>query len=485
MLLATPLAGFAQYAPMYGAYPRPVAPYGYPNGFPMYGNPALMQFPGGGVPAPTQPIPGYDGSRATPAQPTQNPAPGDALPTFETDALGTPPLPAPETPDGDLLHPRLRRPDRLWVSADYTPVFIRSGPLQIPLVTSGPVLPNAADNPGALGQPGTAVLFGYQDLQWGRLDGIRGAAGIWFDTENHLGLEMRGTWVFQQHIRFAAGADGNGNPLLARPVFATNSRPGVPSGEVVSLVAFSPDQTGTIQIDAPTQFWDLEVNMRFQDYFSPVTRGSWLFGFRTARLDESILIQSSTTALLDGTGITYRKDTPLATGDRLLIEDSFQNVNQFYGLQLGGLWALDLDRFFVEMHGKAAVGVTHEQARIAGTTTFRPRVGIADTSVGGLLTQTSNIGVYNRFVLSFLPEAGINLGMNVMENLRIKGGYSGILWSRVMRPGQAIDRRVDLTQVPSSPDFQTDFPGSPAPLFSFRDQMLWLHVFNIGLEFHY
>src|SRR5262245_57496648 len=65
--------------------------------------------------------------------------------------------------------------DRFWMRADYLMWWVRSGPLNTPLVTTGspqdPV-------PGALGQGGTRVLFGDSPLSYGMFSGLRLAAGF-------------------------------------------------------------------------------------------------------------------------------------------------------------------------------------------------------------------------------------------------------------------------------------------------------------------
>src|SRR5262245_9985124 len=52
---------------------------------------------------------------------------------------------------------------RLWVSAEYLLWWIKDGPFPVPLATTG----SATDpTPGALGQPGTTVLFGGSNVDF-------------------------------------------------------------------------------------------------------------------------------------------------------------------------------------------------------------------------------------------------------------------------------------------------------------------------------
>jgi hypothetical protein len=41
--------------------------------------------------------------------------------------------------------------------------------------------------------------------------------------------------------------------------------------------------------------------------------------------------------------------------------------------------------------------------------------------------------------LSFVPEAGIDVGYQLTRHLRAKAGYTFIYWTDVVRPGDQID----------------------------------------------
>src|SRR5437016_239223 len=71
----------------------------------------------------------------------------------------------------------------------------------------------------ALGQPGTRVLFGDSNLDYGVFSGIRIAAGI--NLCSGLGLEGGYFGLERQSSNFNAASDPNGNPLLGRPFFDT------------------------------------------------------------------------------------------------------------------------------------------------------------------------------------------------------------------------------------------------------------------------
>src|SRR4051794_30942869 len=111
---------------------------------------------------------------AAPA-PAQSPAPGEALP------LAAPAPPAAEccpdtwlgagTGDGE--------PPRVWFRADYLLWWVKDGPLPVPLATQG-----GAFAPDFLfGTPGTAVVLGGKDQDFGTFAGLRVSHGRWFGSD--------------------------------------------------------------------------------------------------------------------------------------------------------------------------------------------------------------------------------------------------------------------------------------------------------------
>jgi hypothetical protein len=65
--------------------------------------------------------------------------------------------------------------------------------------------------------------------------------------------------------------------------------------------------------------------------------------------------------------------------------------------------------------------------------------------------------------------------------LRATCGYTFLYWSRVVRPGDQIDLEVNQELIPPGSG-----DGLPAhPQFAFRDTDLWVHGFNVGLEYQW
>jgi hypothetical protein len=61
-------------------------------------------------------------------------------------------------------------------------------------------------------------------------------------------------------------------------------------------------------------------------------------------------------------------------------------------------------------------------------------------------------------------------------------GYTFLWWDGVLRPGDQIDRRVNLATVPLSPTFGA--PGGPLlPNVNFRERDFWAQGLTLALRF--
>ena len=136
----------------------------------------------------------------TPTAPSAIP---DSLPA--KDALPCSPTPSilneckPECADRCVCGP----PGRFWVSAEYLYWWTKGSNLP-PLVTAGS--PGDAV-PGALGQPGTRILFG-GDLDSQGHNGGRFEAGFWLDDSHTVGIEAGYFFLGSRTNGFFTGGSG-------------------------------------------------------------------------------------------------------------------------------------------------------------------------------------------------------------------------------------------------------------------------------------
>ena len=79
-------------------------------------------------------------------------------------------------------------PCRTWAQVEYLFWWLRNAPLPVPLVTTGnpnvgfdPNHVNTVNTAGAIGQPGTQILFGEESIHEQGFSGMRLTVGGWVD----------------------------------------------------------------------------------------------------------------------------------------------------------------------------------------------------------------------------------------------------------------------------------------------------------------
>jgi len=334
-----------------------------------------------------------------------------------------------------------------------------------PIVTTG-----SPDSLGVLGMPGTTVLFG-GSIPHEELSGGRFTLGYWFDPNECCGLEGSFLFLGPRSVRFAAAS--NGDPVLARPFFDPTFPPAETAEQVANpaLPGVLP-LTGRVSVVMTSQFQEAEINGVFNCKKWCWGKFDWLLGFRYLRLRDTLDINED---------LLVPSNSPLAAGQRTVLNDHFDTRNHFYGGQIGFRTECHWRCWDCDFTTKVGLGSTHEQATVFGSTVIIPAGGQPAAFTGGLFAQPTNIGQFSRDRFAVVPEVGINLGYNLTNHWRLFVGYSFIYCSTVARPGDQIDRVVNSTLIPPR-----QFPGGPArPAFNFKDTDFWAYGVNLGVELKY
>jgi hypothetical protein len=348
----------------------------------------------------------------------------------------------------------------LWAEASYLYWWVKDGPLRFPVVTTGN--PALGGLTGALGQPGTAVLYGGDGIDYGGASGIRMSVGVWCGECRQFGLEFGALILATQKGNFFATSGPTGVPPLYIPAF--NALTGAEGRLVVSdpTLGF----TGRVGVESETRLWGLEANgsrQVFNDRFDC----RLLAGFRFLSLDEELTVTNVSTDLQLGPSTTVR--------------DRFATENRFYGGQVGARVGVRRDIWTAGLTAKIALGWTHEEIDVAGSAA---QAGSAVGPLpGGFFAQATNSGLRSRDEFAIVPEVNFRVGCHLCDRVWVFAGYDFLYWSRVARPGDQIDRVLNLTQ---SPVFGTGTlvgPARPAPLRNSTG--FFAHGLNVGLEFRY
>lgn len=358
---------------------------------------------------------------------------------------------------------------RVWARADYLLWWLK-GARTPPLFTTGSP---AAANPGALGQAGTAVLFGGNiDLE--ARSGGRFEAGLWLDDDHRLGVE--GGYFFLGRRSVIFNTASSGVAVLGRPFFDVT--PGSPfeGSENVDLLAFPGIAAGTAGATLTTRLQGAEVNLASE--FSPgesSVRIKFLAGTRYLRLDETLGLRE-TTAFLPA--------FPVFGGNSIASSSEFATRNRFYGGQFGSEVEADWGRLMLKVRGTLGLGSTRQEVVINGTTTTITPVGITSTIAGGPFALPSNMGSYRRDRFALVPELRADLGFRLTDALRLYVGYTFLAWTHVARPGDQIDRAENISQIPP-PLGPGALTGPARPALTFKDTTFWAQGLDFGAEFQY
>ena len=138
----------------------------------------------------------------------------------------------------------------------------------------------------------------------------------------------------------------------------------------------------------------------------------------------------------------------------------------------------------IDLRCKIALGQMHQAADVDGATDVLNPDGSMTFFRGGLYALRSNIGRHRRNELAFIPEVGLNVGIQLTRHLKLFVGYSFLWISTVARAGEQIDPVINVSQFPiRSGDGQLAGRARPAPKFHGTD--FWAQGLNFGLELKY
>ncbi len=387
-------------------------------------------------------------------------------------------------------------PAHVWARAEYL-MWWTKGMDTPPLVTTAPdgtprFEPNT-DPPvpfaGALGQPGTQILFGGEDLFDELRSGGRITAGIGLDWCYGLGLEFEFFGLGKSRERFLA-TGLNGDPILARPFFDVNfnNGQGVQSRE---LVSFPDTLEGSVRVSAENVLNSYGLRFRqnlccgnidlgpccantccLQNVTTGHTRWDFIYGYRHVDLEDSIGIREEL--------FEIDPAIPVADRQRFIVRDGFSSSTRFDGVDLGLAYEFHRCRWSVDLLAKIAFGNNRQRVRINGSTDSTLPDGTQVDSFprpGGLLTQTTNIGNYENDHFSVIPEVGVTLGYRLTNNLSLTFGYTFMYWTNVVRAAEQIDFNVD-SRLLADP-FAA---GATRPRFAFDTTDFWAQGMNFGAQ---
>jgi hypothetical protein len=337
---------------------------------------------------------------------------------------------------------------RFWVAADFFYGASQSVWLP-PLVT---LAPPGAPSPGAgaLYSPNGIILFGGQRELTSTRPGFRVEGGYWFDDARTSGIDASVIYLGRLNEEFI-GSSGPGGVVLARPI--------VGPGGVNEGVPVAGPFPGGITASAGTSFIGGDVNYRRSLCCGDCCRWDLLVGYRYLHLGDTVDVWQ--TSVVPAANLVL---PPAVT----LLHDSIHTRNDFHGGQVGVASFCRLGGgFTLDLWAKVALGVTVAHANTYGTTQF-PVLSPGTTFPTGLLVSATNTVADSTTYFAVAPEAGLKLGYDVTDWLRVNAGYTFLYWSKVRRAADQIDLTVG--------------PAAGRPAFRDRTTDLWVQGWTLGVQ---
>lgn len=349
--------------------------------------------------------------------------------------------------------------NRWYGSAEYLLWFIRGQTLP-PLLTTGPL---TAAVPGALGQPGTTVLYGGNTYDNNPYSGVRLRGGYWFNDSHGLGLDLGGFFLGSNSNNFTASSMGF--PFLARPFF--NALTGA---QDIEAVAAPTGLAGTFSAVNTFILYGAEANLRRNLFCGCNWFIDGFAGWRLLGLNESLTMR-------ENLAVVSSSNPSLPAGSTFNVSDRFATSNLFNGAQIGAIGEYRIGRWSLDLRTSIALGGTQQNVNISGSTSSQGPGIVPTTLPGGLLALSSNIGSHTRGMVSFVEEVGFNVGYQFTNHIRGFVGYNFLFWSSVVRPGEQIDTVVNPNLIPPA------VGGGPSrPTFGFNGADFWVQGITAGID---
>lgn len=351
---------------------------------------------------------------------------------------------------------------RLWGGVEYL-LWWTSRPHVPALATTG----NPLDpTPGALGQPGTRLLFGDGRVDLGTHSGLRATVGGWIDEGGRFGLESSFLYLERKEAGFSSASDASGNPPVYVPLFRADLG-SEGSFTISSPQAFPGLLTGRLNIQLTSRFWGADVTGVANVLRDDAWQLDLLAGFRYLDLLENLTVAA--TGLEDPT-----------FGVEQNTRDQFHTRNQFYGGQGGFRLGARMGGFTGMAKVLLAMGSTYQSVAINGFST-QSGPGVPNgTFRGGIFAQPTNITRVPTNTFTVVPQVGLSLGYELVDGVSVFGGYDFLYWGRVVRPGDQVDRSVNLSQ-----QFGGDLAGIARPARLYDRTEFLAHGLSVGLFVRY
>jgi hypothetical protein len=341
--------------------------------------------------------------------------------------------------------------------------FWGDGQVLQPLVTTRrPASDPATD--GLIGRADTIALFGGQEQLADSEQGIRGELGLFFDSCQSRGLLFRYFDVSTEVDRF--NSSGSIDPVVMRPFFSTAD-----NAQSTIAINYPNSTSGSVNASLSSDVYGGDVLFRKLLRSDCSSKIEFLAGYQMARLEEQLMIASTTTALTN---------TPAPAGTVSQLTDEFTTSNRFHATAFGlntmlreGCWSLN--GMF-----KLGFGNLERQVNIRGSSliTVPGAPPTTNATTNGLLARSTNDGRYQLDTFVVSPEVALTLGYRFTRNLDATLSYTYLGIPKVARAGDQLDPQL-------ASNLSAPLNGQLTPRFSLAESNFSLHSLSYGLQWQY
>jgi Putative beta barrel porin-7 (BBP7) len=364
----------------------------------------------------------------------------------------------------------------LWYSGEFLLGWSRGGKLPI-LATEN----NVTGYP-SLADPDTRIALGGTAGKPMDRGGARFTIGWAIGGSPRAGFEVSYDFYGTQTLTDSVSGGGSSNNFLGRPLLNPTT------GAEDAVMIAHPSLLGRLDMNLSSRLggWSAlgVVNL--------VRTENWalhaLGGYRYFHLNEGLRLDQSGyyRARYADPAINIVAGTPYPeVVHRTLSTDQIDVANRFHGALLGLRSELERGRFFISLDAKVSIGRVVEVVKISGQT-----VSVVEATSGqrityfpgGVYGQPSNTGRFERSSFGVLPEGTLRAGIKFGSHSRLTVGYNFLYLNDVVRPGDQIDRTVDLSQSTADP---LTLRASSRPGVPFERSSYWVQGLSFGLEWKY
>lgn len=352
---------------------------------------------------------------------------------------------------------------RYWATSEYLMGWIQDGPNSVPLIARGSL---SDPLPSALGQPGTEVLAGGNQVDYGLLHGGRVSVGKWMDPCQTFGLEATGFLMGKSSPASSFSSVSSDGSSLSVPIQLPNGTETSIFALVNAPGASLPDER--LSVEHSSQLWGAEGNLIFNQRRTCTWNVDGLLGFKHLNLNEALDLNAD-----------IQRDV---TGGRAVVlgEDHFGTRSEFYGSTVGVRGIRSGRRLQWTTSGAIGLGVNANEVNISGNRSQSSPSSPAATTPGFVFSEPTNIGTFQHRSFSVVPECKLGLSYWLRFRLALDVSYSALYWNNVVRPGDQIDRVVNPTQRGGG---TLVGDARPQPLFHRTD--LWFHAVGFGVTYRF